>query len=77
MYFGDGTPGTKGLSSTSMPSVVPLPTWLENETPNVVANQRKNRQNKKALLLAPYYWQFTEYDDPLVPFEKLKEQKKL
>lgn len=75
MYFGDGTPGTKGLSSTSMPSVVPLPTWLENETPNVVANQRKNRQNKKALLLAPYYWQFTEYDDPLVPFEKLKEQK--
>jgi len=72
MFFGVGTPGTKGLSATSISSVATLPTWLENETPNVVANQRKNRQNKKALLLAPYYWQFAEYDDPLVPLEKLK-----
>ncbi|MDO6605714.1 hypothetical protein [Arenibacter palladensis] len=72
MSFGDSSPGTKGFSATSMSSVATLPTWLENETPNVVANKRKNRQNKKALLLAPYYWEFAEYDDPLVPLEKLK-----
>ena len=72
MFFGEGTPGTKGLSASSMSSVATVPTWLENETPNVVASQRKNRQNKKALLLAPYYWKFAEYDDSLVPLEKLK-----
>ncbi|MFH4965936.1 hypothetical protein V8G69_13120 [Gaetbulibacter sp. M235] len=45
---------------------------IEENTSNVVGAQRgEDRQNKKALILSPYAWQFGEEDDPLVPLKKL------
>ncbi|SEL64155.1 hypothetical protein SAMN04488008_104406 [Maribacter orientalis] len=45
---------------------------MEENTSNVVGSQRgEDRQNKKALILAPYVWYFGSDDDPLVPLNKL------
>ena len=63
-----------GISSTA---IIPPMMFLNNivakeNNANVVGAQRgENRQNKKALLLAPYAWEFGIVDDPLIPFNKL------
>ncbi|WP_166963982.1 hypothetical protein [Yeosuana marina] len=62
-----------GTSSSVMPPMMILnPIREEENIANVVGAQRgENRQNKKALILAPYEWDF-ENDDAKVPYSKLK-----
>jgi len=64
---------TKGGSGGAMPPLMILnPIKVEENNANVVGAQRgENRQNKKALILAPYAWYFGQDDDPLVPLKKL------
>ena len=62
-----------GTSSSVMPPMMMLnPIREEENIANVVGAQRgENRQNKKALILAPYEWDF-QNDDAKVPYSKLK-----
>jgi|GEM_PF-2593672 len=62
-----------GNASVTVPPITVLNNSVPDENPaNVVGAQRgENRQNKKAILLAPYAWQFGVADDPLIPFNKL------
>lgn len=64
---------TKGGTNTAIPPKLLLNTVIaEENTANVVgAEHGENRQHKKALILAPYEWQF-ENDDAKVPYSKLK-----
>jgi hypothetical protein len=71
--FGEGIPGTKGLSVRPL-STFPLLT-VQNEEDHVVAAQREDREHKKALILAPYLWDFGQNEDALVPLKKLENQR--
>jgi len=64
-----------GTSSSTMPPMTILnPLSAEDNNANVVGAQRgENRQNKKALVLAPYLWYFKSDDDAKVPYAKLKD----
>ncbi len=65
---------TKGSTAGAvMPPMMMLnPIKEEENNANVVGAQRgENRQSKKALILAPYEWEF-ENDDAKVPSSKLK-----
>ncbi|WP_419211519.1 hypothetical protein ACNR9Q_12320 [Maribacter sp. X9] len=71
--FGEGIPGTKGLSARSL-STAPFLT-VQDEKDHVVAAQREDREHKKALILAPYLWEFGQNEDALVPLKKLENQR--
>jgi hypothetical protein len=59
-------------ASAAIPPMMILNNKQEDNASNVVGAQRgENRQNKKALVLAPYKWEFTN-DDANVPYSKLK-----
>lgn len=73
MPFGKGIPGTKGLSAHTL-SDAPILTF-QNEEDNVVAAQRDDREHKRALILAPYQWDFGQDDDALIPLKKLENQR--
>lgn len=73
MPFGEGIPGTKGISAHTL-SNVPLPSFQKEED-NVVAAQRDHREHKKALILAPFQWEFGQADDVLIPLKKLENQR--
>ncbi len=62
-----------GRISAAIPPMMFLNNVVAKENnANVVGAQRgENRQNKKALLLAPYSWEFGKVDDILIPFNKL------
>lgn len=62
-----------GTASMATPPIMALNnTNADENNANVVGAQRgENRQNKKALLLAPYAWEFGHVDDILIPFNKL------
>ncbi|GGW45539.1 hypothetical protein GCM10007383_32420 [Arenibacter certesii] len=61
-----------GTASTAFPPLMILNTIKEDSKANVVgADRGENRQNKKALVLAPYAWEFGQTDDPLIPLKKL------
>ncbi|CAH8284987.1 hypothetical protein EV196_101140 [Mariniflexile fucanivorans] len=66
-----------GTGSSAIPPMMILNnTVAAQNNANVVGAQRgENRQNKKALVLAPYEWQFGASSDALVPLEKLKSNK--
>ncbi|SHF85732.1 hypothetical protein SAMN03080594_108117 [Arenibacter palladensis] len=63
-----------GTASAAIPSMTILNNkQIEENASNVVGAQRgKNRQNKKAFVLAPYLWYFKSDDDVKVPYSKLK-----
>ena len=70
------SPLTKGgTASMATPPIMALNnTNADENSANVVGAQRgENRQNKKAIVLAPYAWQFGVADDPLIPINKLPE----
>jgi hypothetical protein len=71
LSFGKADHKTKGFS-TGINSSFEINGLKDDDDYNVVAAQRDNRQNKKALVLVPYEWQFGTDDDALVALNKLK-----
>ncbi len=47
-------------------------TSTTSEITNVIGANSKDRNHKKALILAPHFWTFAENDDALVPLNALK-----
>jgi len=72
--FGKANHKTKGIS-TSINSSFEMNTLEDDDDSNVVAAQRDNRQDKKALVLVPYEWEFGTDDDALVALKKLKDHR--
>lgn len=73
MPFGEGIPGTKGISARPLSTGSFL--TVQDEEDNVVAAQRDDREHKKALIMAPYQWDFGQNEDALVPLKKLENQR--
>ena len=69
--LGEKSAAAKGISQSQIENNA-------SSTPpyaNVVGADSKDRNHKKALILAPHYWTFTENDDALVPLKALKDHR--
>lgn len=70
--FSSQTKGGTG-SAAILPMTILNNAFAEENNANVVGAERgENRQNKKALILAPYLWNFKSDDDAKVPYSKIK-----